>query len=269
MDGSASVLVVAVLCVLAGCNGFGGQKADTVEETVTPAPVPTVQNEPVEGISERGINAPTVAVNHRRALDNRSYTTRTRIRWQDKNGSTHDETAVHRVEAGGRRFHVTIEYDRSRSNDNLTRQELWYDGNRTLLRVQNVDGEEVHRRLGPDPAIQYPRARMISALFVRLEPREVSQTSTGDTIVRGPIEAVDELRRLPQFREENNGTMSARISPEGYVKRVAIGFQATVQGRPVDARVTIDFTNVGSTTVSEPGWAENVSSRRATSTPSD
>jgi len=51
------------------------------------------------------------------------------------------------------------------------------------------------------------------------------------------------------------------------VGRIAIGFDATVRGDPVDARVTISFTDVGSTTVRKPDWVENASRRSGTSTP--
>lgn len=258
MDRSISALVVAILCVLAGCNGFAEQEDAGVEETITPAPVPTVATESAPEVSENGINAPAIAANHRAALASESYTARTRLRWQNRNGSTFADTTVHRVESGGERYHVTAEYARPQGSANLTEQELWFDGNRTITRVENAAGEEEFQQLDPDPTVEYPRARMISDLFSRLEPGDVRQTSDGATVVRGPLEGVDELRGLSKFRDETNATMAARITPEGYVDRVAIGFDATVQGRPVEARVTIEFINVGSTTVSEPAWVENV-----------
>jgi hypothetical protein len=155
MRGRGVTVGLVLLCVLAGCNGFGGQDATASEETVTPAPVPTVETQPAEGVSEDGINAPAVAANHRAALVDRSYTSRTQIRWQDANGTIYTETTVHRVEAGGQRFHVIAVYARPRGDANLTGHELYHDGNQTFLRVANAAGEEQLQRIEDNPAIEY------------------------------------------------------------------------------------------------------------------
>jgi hypothetical protein len=55
--------------------------------------------------------------------------------------------------------------------------------------------------------------------------------------------------------------MTARITPDGYVDRIAIGFEATQEGDPVEARMTIDFADVGSTNVSAPDWVDRATVR--------
>lgn len=260
-------IVVAGLCLLAGCGGFGGQTDAEVQDTVTPAPVPTVSTDSPQGVSEDGIDARSVAADHWLALNDTSHTARTRVRWWDRNGSTYDDTTVHRVDADGERFHVVADYGRPRGETGRTGHELWYDGNRSVLRVETRDGDTVYRRIDTETTIQYPGASLIRGLFARLRPVDVRHTATRDTIVSGPISGVYGLQGLSQFREERNATMAARIAPEGYVARIVIGFDATVRDRPVEARMTIAFTDVGSTNVTEPDWAENVSSRSETSTP--
>lgn len=261
-----ATLVVAGLCVLAGCGGFDAQGDVGVDETVTPAPVPSVPEAPAEGVSEHAVDAPTVASNHRAALEDRSYTSRTEIRWREANGSTYVDTTVHRVAAGGREFHVTADYGERRNAQNLTGHELWSDGNQTLLRLVEASGGEEYRHLDGSQHVDYPRARMINALFAHLEPSDVRVTSNGATVVRGSLEDPDKFPGLHRFRDEDNATMSARITPDGYVDRLAIGFDATVRGTPVSVRMTIDFSDVGSTTVSEPAWTENASRHSPTPT---
>lgn len=269
MSSRSAAVVVAALCLLAGCSGFEAQGDAAGQETVTPAPVPSLPDEHAEGVSEHGVDAPTIASNHEAALANRSYTTRTRIQWQDGNGSTYADTTAHRVAAGGEAFHVTAEYGPLRSDDNRTGHELWSDGNRTLLRLHNGSGEAEYRQLDSPHHVEYPRAHMINTLFRHLQPREVSRTSNGSTVVSGAIEDPDESPGLPRFRDERDATMSARITPDGYVDRVAIGFDATVQEDPVEVRITLDVTEVGSTDVSEPGWTENVSRPHDSQTPTE
>lgn len=269
MQGRRMTLVVAALCVLAGCGGFGGQDGDGVQESVTPVPVTPVPTEHAHGISEHGVDAPAVASKHRTALAETSYTMRTRIRWRDVNGTTDTETTIHEVEAGGLPFHVTAEYARPRGHDNVTGHELWSDGNRTLLRLETAPGEAEFRPLDSHRVLEYPRAGLIETLFDRLEVRRVRQTTTGATIVKGSLEGVEELRGLTQFRNERRATMSARITPAGYVDRLTIGFDATFLDRYVDVRVVIDVTDVGSTVVDEPDWVENASWNARASTPGE
>jgi hypothetical protein len=250
--------VLAVLCVLAGCSGFDGEESTASAETVTPAPVPEVPADPAEGISEHQVDAPVVATNHHRALANTSYTSRTQVQWQVSNNTTYADTTVHRVDAGGQPSHVVAEYGRPRSTDNQTGHELWSDGNRTLLRVETEDGDANYRRLGSTAVVEYPRSRMINSLFARLDPAAVRRTSDGETIVTGRMDDVAHLRGLARFRNERNATMAARVTPSGYVDRVAITFEATYGDAVVDVRLTYDVTDVGSTTVTEPDWVENV-----------
>lgn len=263
MDRCTSALVVAALCLLAGCSGFvGGQGDAGVDETVTPAPVPTVEAEPAQGVSENGINAAAVGANHHAALADRNYTTRTRIQWRDRNGSASEHETVHRVEDGGRRFHVVATYGLARADD-VTGHELWHDGDRTVLRLRNASGDDEYRRVAAGTGGQYPRAELMSDVFSRLDVRRVAATANGSTVVSGPVQ-IDDLGGLSQFRDESNATMSARIAPDGHVDRLVIGFDGRAQGGPVDARLVIDVANVGSTTVSEPGWVETWRNQRET-----
>jgi len=262
-----TTVVVAGLCVLAGCGGFGGQPDADVEETVTPAPVPSVPTDSPQRASNGGIDADTVAADHWRALNGTSHTARTSVRWRYRNGSTYDETTVHRVGPDREQFLAVADYGRPRGPINRTGHELWYDGERSVFRVESRDGGPVFRLIDTEVAIQYPGTSLIRGLFARLQPVDVRQTALDNTVVTGPVSGVYGLQGLSQFRDERDVTMAAQITPAGYVGRIAIGFDATVRGDPVDARVTISFTDVGSTTVRKPDWVENASRRSGTSTP--
>lgn len=262
-----TTIVVAGLCVLAGCGGFGGQADPDAPDTVTPAPVPSVPTDSPQTASEGGIDADRIAADHWRALDNRSHTARTSVRWRYRNGSTYDETTVYRVGSDRERFYAVAEYSRPRGSINRTGHELWYDGERSFYRVESRDAGPVFRQIETDVAIQYPGTSLIRGLFARLQSVDVRETATGDTVVRGPISAVYGLQGLSQFRDERDVTMAAQVTPDGYVGRIGIGFDATVRGRPVEGQVTIAFTDVGSTNVREPAWVENVSAKSGTSTP--
>jgi|GEM_PF-2785138 len=267
MNRPTPAILVAGLCVLAGCGGFGGQPGTEVRDTVTPAPVPTVPTESPESASDGVIDADRIAADHWRALDGRSHTARTSVRWRYRNGSVYDDTTVHRVRPDRERFHVVAVYARPRGAINRTGHELWYDGERSFYRVESQDDGPVFRQLETEVAIQYPGASLIRGLFTRLRPVDVRQTAFGSTVVTGPVSGVYGLQGLSQFRDERNVTMAAHITPDGYVGRIAIGFDAIVRDRPVQAQITIAFTDVGSTRVTEPAWVENVSGQSGTSTP--
>lgn len=266
MDGSTSLLAVIVLCVLAGCSGIGGQEGPAVEETVTPAPVPTVAADSTTEISEHGIQARAIVADHEAALENRSYTTRTRFRWEYENGSTLVDEITHKVDSVDQQYSLVVTYDQSRGQNDTARHELWSDGDSTLRRDENAVGHERYRREEFDLALQYPRTRILYDLFSVLEAGEITKKADGNTLVRGRLGDVDRIWDLPQLHSVENATMSARITAEGYVERAAIGFNTTRRGEAVDARITIEFTDVGSTDVSEPGWVENATSRLGTPT---
>jgi len=64
--------------------------------------------------SNGGIDADTVAADHWRALNGTSHTARTSVRWRYRNGSTYDETTVHRVGPDREQFLAVADYGRPR-----------------------------------------------------------------------------------------------------------------------------------------------------------
>ncbi len=257
MTKRATTLVVALLCLLAGCGGFGGQTAGaTTEESATPAPVPTVATETAVG-EAANLSALEVARTHRRALDGQSYTRRARVGWEGANGSRVVETTVHRVAADGERFHATADYDATRGSGGQTGQEQWYDGNRTFVRTTYADGTAEHARIPYQPVDSYPRVRLVGALFSRFDVRRVRDAADGSTVVTGRVDGLPRAPTLPAVFDAENASMSARITPAGYVDRLALGFDATPDDRPVHVRFTVDYVDVGSTTVAEPAWVGN------------
>lgn len=253
MDWHTTVAVVILLCVLGGCSAFGGEN-NPAGETVTPAPVPTVAPEYASGVSPDGVNGYAVARAHVDAIASSSYTRRTKIRWRTWNGSTYNGSIVHRIAPEGNQFRISAEYAYPRGSADQTGYELWYDGDRTYVRRSFTDGAVEYSRFDYPPDDGYPRPQFIGAIFSRLVPGRVAQASDGATIVGGKIRDVSGLAEMPMFSHEDNGTMTARLSPAGYLDRAAIGFDAIYQGRPVHVRLVVDFADVGSTNVSEPEW---------------
>lgn len=258
MTKRATTLVVVLLCLLAGCGGFDGQTAGpATEESATPAPVPAVTTETGDGEASN-LSALDVAQTHRRALDDRSYTRRARVDWEGANGSRVVETTVHRVAADGNRFRATADYDAPRDADDRTGQEQWYDGNRTSVRTAFADGTVEYARIPYQPVDSYPRVRLVGALFSRLDVSSVRDAPDGSTVVTGRVDGLPRAPTLPAVFDAENASMSARITPAGHVDRVALGFDATPDDRPVHVRFTVEYVDVGSTTVEEPAWVGNV-----------
>ena len=249
------VLAAALLCVLAGCSGPALQESTPVERTLTPAPVPTVAAESTTVPPGERVNLAAVAATHRSVLANHSYTSRMRVRLRAENESTRVDSVVSWVAEGGSPLFVTAEYGFPRGPDNRTGHELWYDGSDALVRVSHPDRAE-YRRLDDD-VVAVPRPSIVRALFFQLDVRRVEEPTDGTTVVSGAVDEIGWLTDLPLVGEARNATMSARVTPAGYVDRIALGYDGTYRGRPARVRVTLSFTHVGETTVPEPAWVDN------------
>lgn len=263
-------VVVALLCVLAGCSAIGGQQNGSAAEaeTVTPAPVPTISSAPPQGISSDEVDAAVVVANHRAILSGSSYTRRSRVQLSGETGWSTVQTTVYRIAPGDEQFRATADYTRTWGRYNRTSHDVWSDGNRTFIRKSDANGSVDYAQFDYRAIDGFPRSTVLTALFAGLEPRHVTQR--GDwTVVSGSVDYDGRLTELPLFHHDPDGMMTARIASAGYVDRIAVSFDATYRDRPTRVRVTIDFSNVGSTTVAEPTWLTEARANRtnATATP--
>lgn len=275
--------VLAVVLVLAGCSGLTGTESGTGGEvgedeasggigdgaavSVTPAPVPTVENttassrELAPGLSATGVlNPDALLAAHRRVLDADPYTVRAVVRVTNANGTVYSRSAAttRATERGERYYYIGKFVPPKRSDETLVRYESWSDGREILTAAtrrengtagENVtdrntsadgnvttDGNTTYRRV---PA-EYERNAGIYGP-PRYGERVRAQVSAVETAVRdrtdtvGPtyytvsITGVRDPSVLESDRLSNARNVSGRllVSPEGFVREHRVTFTAT------------------------------------------
>lgn len=249
--------VVAASLLLAGCSGLSGSGPATIEETVTPVPVPetTPADDSSDGPRDR-TDAAVVAATHYRALEDESYVLTRSVRWRSPNGTDDRERTVVRVDGDGERYVFSHAYADPLGPTNRTGFDVWYDGRRSVVRTTfaeappEYDGFE-RRTYATDAA-----APLVRDLFDRLAVERVS-VREGGTLVRGSLRRPGSAMAPRGTTSADNGSLSARLHPSGHVDRLAVGYDATVDGDRVRVRAELDVSGVGETTVTEPAWVEN------------
>jgi len=292
--------VLAVVLVLAGCGGLTGTESgaggdigedeangeigDGAAVSVTPAPVPTVENttassqELAPGLSATGVSDPdALLAAHRRVLDADPYTVRAVVRVTDANGTVYSRSAATtRVTERGERYYYVGEFVPSkRSDETLVRYESWSDGREILTAAtrrengtagENVttDGNTTYRRVpaeyernagiyGPPRYGERVRAQ-VSAVETAVRDRT---DTVGPTYYTVAITGVRDPSVLESDRLGNARNVSGRllVSPKGLVREHRVTFTATTPtGMAVRVVESIRYSSVGWTTVERPPW---------------
>lgn len=255
-------VALAFLCALAGCGGLSGQGTTEPTATVTAAPVPTDATETATSGSAT-FRANDVLRTHRAELRSTSFTVDLRIKWRFSNGSTAADTVVYRVGRLGRQVRATRENGLPHGDD--SGYDLWFDGERAVVRTTDRRNETEFRTFEGDDLVEFPRWQLIAPLLYGFEPHRVDRSADGPTDVAGSIDDLAPSLGL-EPREETTDEMFVRIDRSGYVERVVVTSRAEYDDQRVDARLRIDYGDVGSTDVSEPAWVENATAGGATAT---
>lgn len=262
-------VVLAVAVVLAGCNallGAGGGSAPEAapKPTVTPVPVPsdtptpTPGPEQVPGLSAAGVeNISALFAAHRDSLRNWSFTVRINSTAVFENGTVADVgNTTGRV--GRSRSQVFIRSERGEINRRGTRNrtivasERWYGNNQSFYAVLFADTPAVYAPLSQENAPRLNLTRLPPSL-----PRPTAENSRMVGRIERPNTTLYRIEaRLPSVRGGSNITISALVDLQG---RIHVYRARGIESGSINhsQRMTIRYTDIGSTTVERPPWYED------------
>ena len=252
----ARSLLLAALVVLAGCNAFTGSEP-TVEETVTPAPVPTDGPDYPPGIADNGVVASVVTETHERRMSGANYTFVSQQRVVGDNGTmwvtnrtrqiANDEGAY-----AGRIDHQVNEFPLGRFAEPI---EYW--GNESVYASRRVLSErtEFYGWQRTDQTANLTSLPLIERTLAATELSVVDRPD-GVRLVGISLRNPDRLPSPAYLTEPRNVSLTVSVTDEGVIERWRLAYDATLANRTV--RVTRDarLTDIGSTTVRRPDWVD-------------
>jgi len=278
MRATLACLFVAGAVVLSGCGAFGGSAPET--RTVTPAPVPTTEPTPTPvprlapGITTRGVaNASALAAAHDAVLRNASFTRRSNLTITYRNGTVRERRrAVTRLGAGHERlFSVAsgtnvpafVAGSPSVSVLGVKRNEVYSNGTRALSAVTYANGttaySEVATELIHESFTDTDRAYLTRALG-RTETRVVGPISRNDTTLYRVVAteaALSAVRPPPTYGSIRNVRFRALVDARGVLRERRVTYTATTaNGTTVSVTRSIQYRQIGATTVGRPVWYE-------------
>lgn len=238
---------VVIPLLLGGCSGF--VTSPDAADTVTPAPVPSESNEQrtggflPPGVTENGLlDAEALVDAHRQQLDNQSYQLDVRI--------TSGEERAHRLV---RVESPTRYYWRDNGSDSSASVTAFADGSQLYIRT-NRSGIPSYNRGNVSGRPSTPTTRLIRPF---LEVQNVSVTKIRvDTQVR--YELAGRFDVHPNIESFENYTVRVLVAPSGLIHSLDVQYTTTASSSgPANVSYSYQYTAVGSTTVSRPGWVEN------------
>ena len=263
-------LALVALVLLSGCSSFVGSEGvagdESPEPTVTPAPVPEVTPTPdpwpvAPGISGAGVvDVDTLVDAHLRAVRGQSYEFTERRGTSETSNGTVPMSLDHRARVESEntysRWAVNTVGSRLPREANYSQYVVDGDGfaevpalgtNRTLRR--SIRSSNATARIGSEAA----------AAIRRYLDRSPGRTTVDSTRVDGQ----------PYYRVESRGgavtavvnasnvTISALVSPAGFVRSLDVGYRETRLGDSHRVRYRFAYDRVGTTTVDPPDWVRN------------
>lgn len=263
--GAVAALALAVVLVLAGCNGVAGSER-TPTRSVTPAPVPTdatpQSRVTVPGISPRGVeNASLLAAAHRERLSDVAFTERTVTTVRDGDAVLARRTLV--VRRGTDAFRLGYEVDgaprRDAGSSETVAAEVWSDGRTSVRSATAGDGSVRRHRLpgGSYATFAEPGASPYARTLERASLRPVDRRVVDGT-TRYAFVAEDVVPRpgygLSGTTPTGGASVRAVVAADGVVHRVTIAFPARYRSRSVTVEHVFEYVDVGTTTAPRPSW---------------
>lgn len=249
----ARVLAVALLALLAGCNGFAGDDAGAPTSTLTPAPVPTV--EPPSTVGTDHAVPERVPARHRSALADTGYTIVETVRVGPAANATFQSRTRVELATDQRSLHFDDEVTTAPAGYEWRESDIWWNGERTFYRYTWHDGRQRYFHVDGPPTRDLPINGRLHGLFASFSATSVDERGNA-TVLAGPVEAIA-VPRLEAFSAIENATMTARIDGRGVITRMAIGYDAVFRNQTRrHVRWTYNVTAVGSTSPSAPSWRE-------------
>lgn len=235
-----AVAVVALL-VLAGCQGFDSSGG----ETVTPAPVPTDDEE------RRAVDSRAVASGHRMALSDRSYTTTVSLTVTYPNGTTARLTDEFVVGADSSyRYERRIDGPYPEEISNFT---VWQNGTTGFKRTTEDGRATVTENSGPGFE-DITLSGFLASLFAGFDP--TATRSDGVTTVTGSQSGAVGVPLPSKLVAGRNATLNAQIRGD-VVRTATVRAQASLPetDRLADVRLRVTVRGVGESDPTRPAWA--------------
>lgn len=258
-DRGTYAVVLALVVVLAGCSGLGefGEDEPTVEDTVTPAPVPTDEVEFSPGIAKSDVSADVVIETHERQMREVNYTFRSQQRVVGTNGTMWVTNRTRRIADSGGAYAGRI--DRQVEEFPLGRfaAPIEYWGNESVYSSRRILTDRTSfygwsRSDQTDTFTSLPLiGRTLEATRLSVVERPGGVTLVGDSL-RNP----ERLPSPPYLQNPRNVSLTVKVTDNGVISRWRLAYDATLTNQTV--RVTRDakLTDIGSTTVERPDWVD-------------
>lgn len=267
---SRAVVTVVLLAALAGC-GAPSLADPTPTDRVTAAPVPEPAAPTLApGLTTAGVADPVALKDaHIARLQGGDFRLR-RVRVErDPNGTLVSRTNLTAAYPGDGRYIVVRTFAGPTHNVTGTAgSRIEYGGANTTVRLRRApDGTVRSRVVRPPPTDPVPRSALLTAPYsgrtILLAVRGVevdAVTRVGDRVRVSGAGVADRaaLRSLlsPTLVQRlRDVRLTALVGAEGLVRRLGFGYTVALDGRLVTVSLTVEYTDVGSTTLAEPAWA--------------
>lgn len=271
-----SALLLALLLLLAGCNGLPPpESAASPTATSTAVEIPSASPTGFPpGVTGVGIAEPfTLSEAHAREL-NRSYTVRQETAIRFTNGTLYtSDTSTTRIGESRTRYTYTVTVRGSGpnflggGNGTLTAHS---NGTAVLRRIQTDDTTSYGVYTTPDGELIPPTSvnhgtprntERIATLFGHVQNTSVTRQGDGSFVIQATALGSDTLEiDGGSIQNVTNPTFTATLTAPGLVQQYELRFNGTLNGDSVTVQEHVRYRDLGSTTVAQPAWydtAEN------------
>jgi hypothetical protein len=290
-----SLLFICVLLMVAGCSSADTSGGSTEGMTLTPAPVPTGTPGPPPGVTDDRVNLSALAAAHNATLRNVSFTKRTTTTIRLANGTRLARyTLLYRVGSGGNYSSV---YNLSESREqrepttgpfiDTIHRERWANETfgvkmRTTVKVgperSYSDTQSDYHTLSRD-GIASLRRRPVSTNTIRrafgnTEPQVVGEVKQDGkrlyrveaTALRKPAFPVDDAYDDESWTLKDPSQW-ALVDSSGIMRSRSLRYTPSISNGSYRIEYTVQYTDIGSTTVDRPSWFSKVTPEPSQSLP--
>ncbi|MFC6837025.1 hypothetical protein [Halomarina ordinaria] len=240
-------LSLALLCVLAGCNGLAPGLGDGGEvPDVEPADVPRDMygGTVAPGLTEHEVvNASALMRAHASVVENRSVTVDQRRYWARGDEVRQNSTVTYRYDPDAER--QAVESDRMTGRGSDVGIRLWTNDSTTVVRERR-GGRTLERRQSRDGGWHFPSGHTGQLWSVLDGARDVSVSAlaTEGEYDRYRVDVLD----------GREGTTEFVVDERGFVSEYTVN--RSTRADEVD-RTSVELTDVGRTDVGRPGWVDD------------
>ena len=258
-DRLTSAMVLALVVVLAGCSGLGaiGGGDPTVEETVTPAPVPTDAVEYSPGIAKSGVSTDVVMETHERQMRETNYTFRSQQRVVGTNGTMWVTNRTRKIANGDGAYAGRI--DRSVREFPLGRfaAPIEYWGNESVYSSRRIltDRTSFYGWSRSDQTDTFTSLPLIGRTLEAIRLSVVERPG-GVTLVGESLSDPERLPSPPYLQNPRNVSLTVKVTEDGVISRWRLAYDATLANQTVQVTRDARLTDIGSTTVDRPDWVD-------------